>query len=151
MIRPAQEQDLRTLTELAEQYHKEHWFGKHSKFDAEHTFQNFRAYYIGMIANVLVAECKEHGIIGFCVAFLVPLHWTPQIRCTIGYSYINKDHRKDGVFGELVQAQTDWASDKGCVDLNVGDGAQYGGKFSTVCHGLGFNKTGTDSYKVLSQ
>ena len=103
MIRPAQEQDLRTLTELAEQYHKEHWFGKHSKFDAEHTFQNFRAYYIGMIANVLVAECKEHGIIGFCVAFLVPLHWTPQIRCTIGYSYINKDHRKDGVFGELLE------------------------------------------------
>tara|TARA_R110000796_G_scaffold171671_2_gene288720 strand:+ start:846 stop:1304 length:459 start_codon:yes stop_codon:yes gene_type:complete len=150
MIRPAQESDLRRLTELAEVYHSEHWFGEHTEFDAEYTFNNFRSFHIGMIANIIVAHCEKcNQVVGFCIAVLVPLNWSPKVRCTIGYSYLDPAHRKDGLFGEMVQAQTDWAADKGCVDINLGDGAQYGGKFTSVCKGLGFTKTGTDSYKVL--
>ena len=150
MIRTATEADLRTLVELAKEYHSEHWFGGHTEFDDEYCFENFRGFHIGMVANILVAECEKcNKIVGFCIAVLVPINWSPKVRCTIGYSYIDKLHRKNGIFGDLVQGQTDWAADKGAVDINLGDGAQYDGKFAGVCKGLGFTKTGTDSYKVL--
>lgn len=149
MIRRAQERDFRELVKLSEEYHKEHWFGEHTGFDPEYTFENFRACTVGIQANVLVAECNEHGLVGYSVAFLVPLQWSPQLRCTIAYSYLRPDHRKTGLFEEMVQAHTDWASQHKCVDINLGDGAQYGAKFATVANGLGFDHTGVDSYKVL--
>ena len=149
MIRTATEADLRKLTELAQVYHSEHWFGEHTEFDADYCFENFRGFHIGMVANIIVAEYNNE-VIGFCIAVLVPLNWSPKVRCTIGYSYIDPEYRKTGVFGEMVEAQTDWATDKGAVDINLGDGAQYNGKFTSVCKGLGFTKTGTDSYKVLA-
>lgn len=149
-IRRANITDFRTLVELAERYHKEHWFGQHTDFDPEFTFANFRAYSIGIQANVLVAECDEHGLVGFSVGFLVPLNWSKQLRCTIGYNYIDPDHRKNGLLERFVSSHTDWAMDHKCVDINIGDGAQYGTKFSMVSTGLGFNHTGIDGYKVLN-
>lgn len=150
MIRNATEADLRTLVDLAKVYHSEHWFGSHTEFDADYCFENFRGFLIGMVANVLVEECERcNKIVGFCIAVLVPINWSPKVRCTIGYTYIDPKHRSNGILGKMVKAQTDWATDKGAVDINLGDGAQYDGKFASVCRGLGFTKTGTDSYKVL--
>lgn len=147
-IKEATIHDFRDMTALAEQYHKEHWFGEHTTFDAEHCHDNIKAYSVGIQANVLVAwEDKE--MLGFSIAFLSPLHWAKQLRCTVSYNYIKPEHRSRGVMDLFVDKHTEWAVANKCVDMNIGDGAQYKGKFGLVAHSLGFTKIGNDSYKVL--
>ena len=150
MIRQATENDLRHLTRLSEIFHKEHWFGKHTGFDYEYCFDQFKSNIISPLTNVLVADVNN-VVVGYCVAFICGMHYTPSVRCTIGYTYIDPNYRTDGLFGDLVQAQTDWAADHDCVDINISDGGQYRGKFGTVLKALGFERTGTDGYKVLAQ
>ena len=153
MIRTADENDLRHLTRLSEIYHKEHWTSAHTKFDYGYCFDQIKSFVVSPAVNVLVAECEDccTNIIGYSMAFLCPLHVGPIVRCTIAYNYIDPAHRKNGMFGLLVQSQIDWATDNGAVDINIGDGGQYKGKFGTVVKGLGFERTGTDGYKVLAQ
>jgi len=154
MIRHAHENDLRHLTRLSEIYYKEHWFGDHTQFDYDYCFDQIKAGILSPLVNVLVAECNDccnNTIIGYSGAFLCPLHYSPQVRCNIAYNYIDPVHRSNGLFGEMVQTQIDWAMDHDCVDINISDGGQYNGKFGTVVKGLGFERTGTEGYKVLAQ
>jgi GNAT superfamily N-acetyltransferase len=129
-VREARVEDFRTLTKLAEEYHKEHWFGEHSDFDYEFCHENFKAYCIGIQANVLYAH-EDGEAVGFSVAFLVPLHWTKQLRCTVSYNYIKPKYRKQGVMDQFIEKHEAWARKHKCIDMNTGD------------------KIGTDSYKVL--
>jgi len=153
MIRTANEHDLRHLTRLSEIYHKEHWFGEHTQFDYNYCFDQIKAGIISPFINVLVAECEDccTNIVGYSGAFLCPLHYSPQVRCTVAYNYIDPAHRSNGMFNEMIQLQTDWALDNKSVDINIADGGQYKGKFGIALKGLGFDRTGTDSYKVLAQ
>ena len=149
MIRTAQAVDFRKLVELSKEYHAEHWFGEHTEFDPEFTHENFKAYSVGLQANVLVAEVDKE-LVGFSVAFLIPLNWCKALRCTIGYNYIRPDQRQTGLFAEMVQAHIDWATQHECVDVNMGDGAQYGNSWTGVTQQLGFTRHGIDSYRVLN-
>ena len=148
-VQPAKIEDIRELTELAKRYHDEHWFGTHTEFDAEHCYNMIQQFSIGPQANVIVAF--ENGdIVGFSIAFLSPLHWSKQLRCTISFNYIKPEHRSKGILEMIVNNHKEFAKAYKCVDINIGDGAQYKGKFSMVAHGLGFDKIGNDCYKVLS-
>lgn len=141
--------DFRELTDLSEEFWREHWQGeKHSKFDWEFCHENFKAYCVGVQANVLVAW-EDKQMIGYSVAFLTPLHWTKELRCTISYNYIKPDFRKKGVMDQFIENHEHWARRNKCIDMNLGDGAQHKGKFSLVAHSLGFNQIGNDCYKVL--
>ena len=153
MIRSATEHDLRHLTRLSEIYHKEHWTSAHTKFDYNYCFDQIKSFVISPMVNVLVAECEDccNNIVGYSMAFLCPLHQSPVVRCSVAYNYIDPAHRKNGMFGLMIQTQTDWATDMKAVDINIADGGQYNGKFGIVLKGLGFDKLGTDGYKVLAQ
>lgn len=148
-VKPAKVEDIRELTELAKAYHEEHWFGEYTEFDAEHCYEMIKQFAIGPQANVIVAW-EDTDIVGFSIAFLSPLHWSKQLRCTISFNYIMPEHRKKGILGHIVNNHEQFAKAYKCVDFNIGDGAQYKGKFSYLAHGLGFDKIGNDCYKVLS-
>tara|TARA_Y100000114_G_scaffold35748_1_gene31292 strand:- start:2957 stop:3430 length:474 start_codon:yes stop_codon:yes gene_type:complete len=148
-VQPAKVEDIRELTELAKAYHEEHWFGTHTEFDAEHCFNMIQQFSIGPQANVIVAF-DNGDIVGFSIAFLSPLHWSKQLRCTISFNYIKPEHRSKGILEMIVNNHKEFAKAYKCVDINIGDGAQYKGKFSMVAHGLGFDKIGNDCYQVLS-
>lgn len=148
MIRRAKPDDLRFMTELCEDYHKEHWFSEHTDFDPDYTFENFKAYLVSPQVNLLVAEVPE-GLVGFSCAFIVPMHWCKALRCTVGYTFIEEEYRSKGIFNEFVANHEMFAKQLGCLDINVGDGAQYNGKFSAVVKPLGYDHLGTDAYKVL--
>lgn len=150
MIRAATENDLRHLTRLSEIYWQEHWTSAHTTFDYEYCFDQLKSFVISPLVNVLVVDVNG-TLVGYSVAFICPLHVAPIVRCTIAYNYIDPAHRSSGLFGEMIQTQTDWATDHDCVDINISDGGQYNGKFGTVVKGLGFERTGTDGYKVLAQ
>lgn len=141
-------EDIRVCVELAEKYHKEHWFGEHTDFDPDYTFENFRGYIINKGVNMLVAQ--EENIVGFSTAFLQPLMWTKQLRTTINFSYIEPAHRKTGIFNGFVQSHIDWAKKFNCVDINIGDGAEHNGKFGILAKQMNFNNIGTDAYMVLN-
>lgn len=148
-IKQATIHDFRDLTNLSEEFWKEHWQGeKHSSFDWEYCHDNFKAYSVGIQANVLVAW-EENEMLGYSVAFLTPLHWTKQLRCTISYNYIKPEHRKRGIMDRFIEVHESWAVANKCIDMNLGDGAQHKGKFSLVAHALGFDLIGNDCYKVL--
>jgi len=149
MIRLATVGDLRTLVELTKKYHEDHWFSGHTKYDPDWTFEQFKAHIVSPMANVILKDDAEQGILGFSVGMAYPLQWTPQYRCTVAFTYIDEAHRSNGVYGELLANHTLWAKKHGCVDINTGDGAQYKGKFGTVLQPLGFEHMGTDAYKVL--
>jgi len=150
MIRQANINDVRTLVELSQDYHKQHWMGEgHTKFDPDYTFDNFRTYIASAQTNVVVAEVPE-GLVGYTVGVAVPLHWTKQLRATVIYEYIEKEYRSQGIFKQMVDAQIEWAKSLGCVDIHIGDGATYNGKFSTVAKEMGFPYIGTDAYRKLN-
>ncbi len=149
MIRQAKGDDLRALVEMTQDYYEEHWFSEHTDFDPDYTFDNLKAYCVSPQANLLVAEEPE-GLVGYSLAFVIPLHWCKKLRCTVAYNFIEQDYRSKGIFNDYIQAHEDWAKALGCVDINVGDGAQYNGKFGSVIKPLGFDKLGTDAYKVLN-
>ena len=149
MIRLATGGDLRALVELTRVYYKDHWFGGHTNYDADWTHEQFKGHIVSPQANVILKDDAEQGILGFSVAMVYPLQWTPQLRCTIAFSYIDEAHRNNGVYGALIDNHTLWAKKLNCVDINTGDGAQYKGKFGTVLLPLGFEHMGTDAYKVL--
>ena len=150
MIRKATENDLRHLTRLSEIYYKEHWSSGYTTFDYEYCFEQIKNCVISPLANVIVAELNG-TIIGFSVGFLSPLQVAPVTRCIVAYNYIDPAHRSSGLFSDMISVQTDWAMDHKCVDINISDGGQYNGKFGTVLKGLGFERTGTEGYKVLAQ
>ena len=149
MIRNATVEDIRVCVELAEKYHKEHWFGEHTGFDPDYTFENFRGYIVNAGVNILVKE-DDTGIIGFSTAFLQPLMWDKALRATINFSYIEPAHRKSGIFNAFIQSHIDWAKKHKCVDINIGDGAEHNGKFGILAKQMNFNNIGTDAYMVLN-
>ncbi len=149
MIRLATAGDIRALVELTKVYYEDHWFGGHTNYDADWTFDQFKAHIVSPMANVILKDDAKLGILGFSVGMIYPLQWTPQLRCTVPFTYIDKDHRNNGVYKEFINNHTIWAKKHNCVDMNAGDGAQYKGKFGTVLLPLGFEHMGTDAYKVL--
>lgn len=150
MIRAATVEDIRVCVELGEKYHQEHWFGKHTNFDADYTFSNFRGYIVNAGVNILVKQHEEQGIVGFSTAFLQPLMWDKALRATINFTYIEPEHRKTGIFNAFVQSHIDWAKGHKCVDINIGDGAEHNGKFGILAKQMNFNNVGTDAYMVLN-
>tara|TARA_R110002124_G_scaffold127315_1_gene287212 strand:- start:193 stop:642 length:450 start_codon:yes stop_codon:yes gene_type:complete len=148
MIRPAKTDDLRFLAEMSKDYYSEHWFSEHTEFDLESTFNNMRAYTITPQANLLVASVTE-GLVGYSIGFIVPIVWSKQLRYSIAYNYIEPAFRKQGIFEEFIQAHEEFAKKHKCVDMNIGDGAQYKGKFGSVARSVGFDQMGTDAYRRL--
>jgi|DEB0MinimDraft_10_1074344.scaffolds.fasta_scaffold93848_2 hypothetical protein len=150
MIQKMTVNDIRVCVELAEKYHKEHWFGKHTKYDADYIFANFRQFIVNPMVNMLVAYDDNKNIVGFSVCFMQPLLWSKQLRATINFSYLEPDHRKSGKFNAMVQSHIEWAKQNNCVDINIGDGAEHNGKFGILARQMNFDNVGTDAYMVLN-
>jgi len=149
-IKPATVNDLRDIMSLNKDYYKGHWFSEHTSFDYDVFYENIKTWIVDPTANVIVAK-KDEEIVAWSVAFIMPLDWSKDIRCSIGYNYIKPEYRSKGVLEQFVSNHEQWGIGKKCVDMNLGDSAQYKGKFNLLTQDLGFNRTGHDCYKVLKK
>ena len=132
-IKPATVNDLRDIMSLNKDYYKGHWFSEHTSFDYDVFYENIKTWIVDPTANVIVAK-KDEEIVAWSVAFIMPLDWSKDIRCSIGYNYIKPEYRSKGVLEQFVSNHEQWGIGKKCVDMNLGDSAQYKGKFKEIVH-----------------
>ena len=145
----ADNRHLSDLEEMTKAYHAENWLGEIMTYSETAANAAIKEFIVAQHIDVLILADDDKAV-GLCAAMLVPIWGSDnQVRCTVVYSYIKPEYRGKGHFQKMIAKHETWAKGHKALCINLGDGAQYGPKFSGVSKRMGYTRIGTDCYKEL--
>lgn len=137
LIRPATNDDIPALIELARDFVAESAYGY--TFSAENTERAFRFYIEDPYSAVVVTDDCLAGWIAF-----VAHEYIQEPVCYVAKFYIHPDIRNAGIANALMAKLTEWADSYGCVDTfataTAGVGADEA--YVALCQKHGFEPVG---------
>jgi len=143
IIRPATEEDLRTVLRMAIAMHAESNRYRAHKISIPKLAALILKFHISSSKVILVAE-KEACIVGMFLGYITEFFFSDDELTTDRLFYVRPEHRKGFVAYRLFKGFESWSKEVGVTTIQVGISTGIDNEgYTNFCERLGYNRTGT--------
>jgi GNAT superfamily N-acetyltransferase len=119
----AEHSDIEQIVESGAGFWNEHFYSRVGAYDPAQT-RNVLHNMVDGDMTIVIAAKENAKIVGYIAFIATPIIWGEAVSAIEAFRYVDKDHRRQGIGTELLDAGAEWAEIMGCslVEYYTHDG-----------------------------